>query len=171
MPCRLQDLSSLTRNWIQALAVKVPSPDHWTTREFPIHFLKFQFCGLKTPYNLSLVVAQSLLFGVSVFLPVKRYVICAFMYIHIYIYTHTHTHTYIYTYIHIYKIWLCHEAYRILVPPPGIKPGPWHWKRRVLTPAPPGNSHILYILSILLLYILYYIICFIFLLLYFIYTC
>ena len=97
MPCRLQDLSSLTRNWIQALAVKVPSPDHWTTREFPIHFLKFQFCGLKTPYNLSLVVAQSLLFGVSVFLPVKRYVICAFMYIHIYIYTHTHTHTHTHT--------------------------------------------------------------------------
>ena len=31
----LQDLSSLTRDWTQVLAVKVPSPNHWTAREFP----------------------------------------------------------------------------------------------------------------------------------------
>ena len=30
----LQDCSSLTRDWTQALAVNVPSPNHWTTREF-----------------------------------------------------------------------------------------------------------------------------------------
>ena len=28
------DLSSLTRGWTQALAVKVPSPNHWAAREF-----------------------------------------------------------------------------------------------------------------------------------------
>ena len=31
----LQDLSSLTRDWTQALAVKALSPNHWTAREFP----------------------------------------------------------------------------------------------------------------------------------------
>ena len=35
-PWGLQDLSSPTRNWTQAMAVKVPSPNHWTAREFPI---------------------------------------------------------------------------------------------------------------------------------------
>ena len=29
------DLSSLTRDWTQAMAVKVWSPNHWTAREFP----------------------------------------------------------------------------------------------------------------------------------------
>ena len=33
-PWGLQDLSSLRRDWIQAMAVKVLSPNHWTTREF-----------------------------------------------------------------------------------------------------------------------------------------
>ena len=33
--CGLQDLSSLTRDQTQAPAVKAPSPNHWTTREFP----------------------------------------------------------------------------------------------------------------------------------------
>jgi len=33
----LWDLSSPTRNWIQATAVKAGSPYHWTTRKFP-HF-------------------------------------------------------------------------------------------------------------------------------------
>ena len=33
--CSLQDLSSPTRDWTRALAVKVPSPNHWTAREFP----------------------------------------------------------------------------------------------------------------------------------------
>ena len=31
----LWGLSSLTRDWTQALAVKAPSLNHWTTREFP----------------------------------------------------------------------------------------------------------------------------------------
>ena len=31
----LQDLSFLTRDGIQAATVKAPSPNHWTTREFP----------------------------------------------------------------------------------------------------------------------------------------
>ena len=30
-------------------------------------------------------------------------------------------------------------ACRILVPWPGIEPGPWQWKCRVLTTGPPGN--------------------------------
>ena len=34
MLCGLWDLSSPTRDQTQALAVKVPSPNHWTTREF-----------------------------------------------------------------------------------------------------------------------------------------
>ena len=34
-PRSLQDLSSLARDWSQATAVKVPSPNHWTAREFP----------------------------------------------------------------------------------------------------------------------------------------
>ena len=33
-PCGLPDLSSPTRDWIQAMAMKAPSPNHWTTREF-----------------------------------------------------------------------------------------------------------------------------------------
>ena len=35
MPWGLQDLSSLTRDWTQAPEVTVPSPDHWTAKEFP----------------------------------------------------------------------------------------------------------------------------------------
>ena len=31
----MQDLSSLTRDRTWAMAVKAPSPNHWTTREFP----------------------------------------------------------------------------------------------------------------------------------------
>ena len=34
VPCSLQDLSSLTRDWTQAWAVKALSPNHWSTREF-----------------------------------------------------------------------------------------------------------------------------------------
>ena len=30
----LRDLSSLTRDQTRAMAVKVPNPNHWTTREF-----------------------------------------------------------------------------------------------------------------------------------------
>ena len=34
-PCGLWDLSSPTRNRTLVPAVKAPSPNHWTTREFP----------------------------------------------------------------------------------------------------------------------------------------
>ena len=34
-PYGLQDLSSPTRDQTQTLAVKAPSPNHWTAREFP----------------------------------------------------------------------------------------------------------------------------------------
>ena len=33
--CSLQDLSSPARDPAQVLAVKVPRPNHWNTREFP----------------------------------------------------------------------------------------------------------------------------------------
>ena len=35
MPHSLRDLNSPTRDWTLALAVKVLSPNHWTSREFP----------------------------------------------------------------------------------------------------------------------------------------
>ena len=35
VPCGLQDLSSWNRVWTWGTAVKAPSPNHWTTREFP----------------------------------------------------------------------------------------------------------------------------------------
>ena len=34
-PCGLWNFSSPTRNGTRASAVKVPSPNHWTVREFP----------------------------------------------------------------------------------------------------------------------------------------
>ena len=40
MPCGLRDLSFLTRDQSQATAVKAPSPNHWTTREF-LHILSY----------------------------------------------------------------------------------------------------------------------------------
>ena len=39
-PQGLQDLSSLMRAQTLAPAVKVPSPNHWTTREFHFYMLK-----------------------------------------------------------------------------------------------------------------------------------
>ena len=36
--------------------------------------------------------------------------------------------------------WPYCAACRILVPWPGIEPGPWQWKPQVLTTGPPGNS-------------------------------
>ena len=41
----LQDLSSPTRDWTWALAVKVPSPNHWTAREFPQFYFQ-SFCSV-----------------------------------------------------------------------------------------------------------------------------
>ena len=40
----------------------------------------------------------------------------------------------------VFCFWLCHAAYRILVPRPGIKPGPRQWKHGVLTTGQPKNS-------------------------------
>ena len=50
-----------------------------------------------------------------------------------------------YAWIFIWKnrfsfFWPGHAAYGILVPWPGIEPGPRQWKRGVLTTGPPGNS-------------------------------
>ena len=39
----LQDLSSLTRDRTQAMAVKAPSPNYWTVREFPENALNQNF--------------------------------------------------------------------------------------------------------------------------------
>ena len=36
VPCGLQDLSSPRRDWVKTRAVKAPSPNHLTTREFPL---------------------------------------------------------------------------------------------------------------------------------------
>ena len=38
MPQHLRDLSSPTRDRTWAMAVEVPSPNHWTAREFPCPF-------------------------------------------------------------------------------------------------------------------------------------
>ena len=39
-----RDLSSATRGWTWALAVKAPSPDHWTARKFP--WVTFKYAQL-----------------------------------------------------------------------------------------------------------------------------
>ena len=39
MPCSLQDLSSPARDGIWALVVKMPSPNHGSSREFPIFII------------------------------------------------------------------------------------------------------------------------------------
>ena len=55
MPCSLQDLSSPTRERTQATAVKAPSPNHWTAREFPDCFCSLKIYGLNTgPLNFFL---------------------------------------------------------------------------------------------------------------------
>ena len=41
-PWDLQVLSSLTKDWAQALTVRVPSPNHWTAREFQGWHLKIK---------------------------------------------------------------------------------------------------------------------------------
>ena len=47
MPHGLQDLSSTTRDWTQA--VRVLSPSHWATKEFPLNcFLVFKIVFLLT---------------------------------------------------------------------------------------------------------------------------
>ena len=53
------------------------------------------------------------------------------------------TRTYVqilWRWINPFFFWPCRMAWGILVPWPGLEPGPWRWKRRVLTPGPPGNS-------------------------------
>ena len=47
-PPGLWDLSSLTRDWTWEPVVKAPSPNHYTTREFPT---AFQFLNHKMPYD------------------------------------------------------------------------------------------------------------------------
>ena len=42
---------------------------------------------------------------------------------------------------------------RLLLSLQGLNSGPWQWERGLLTMGPPGNSHLLYIWWILLLYI------------------
>ena len=49
-PCGLQDLSSLTRDRTQALAVKMTNPNHWTAREFPCLDLLIE--SVITPYRI-----------------------------------------------------------------------------------------------------------------------
>ena len=58
MPCGLQDLSSLTRHWTQATAVKAPSPNHWTTRELstPMVFLAAFISQSRMGHVVSLLV-------------------------------------------------------------------------------------------------------------------
>ena len=46
MPCGLLDLSSPTRDWTRATAVKAPSPNHWITRELPLMDIFFSSLGL-----------------------------------------------------------------------------------------------------------------------------
>ena len=42
--CGLWDPSFPTRDWSRALAVKVPSPNHWTAREFLLWLFSLVFC-------------------------------------------------------------------------------------------------------------------------------
>ena len=46
----LQDLSSRTSDWTQAMAVEMLSPNHWTSREFP------ELAFKSVPLGISLVV-------------------------------------------------------------------------------------------------------------------
>ena len=57
-PRRLQDLSSRTRNWTRATAVKASSPNHWTAREFPrIRFL-FRFFKHMIIFKWSIIIQR-----------------------------------------------------------------------------------------------------------------
>ena len=47
--CSTWHFSSLTSDWTRALTVKVPSPNHWTTRKFPVH----RFLTAPKPWWLS----------------------------------------------------------------------------------------------------------------------
>ena len=48
--CGLRDLSSSTRDWTWAPAVKAPSPNHWTAREFPVSCFWDPSVLLYSPY-------------------------------------------------------------------------------------------------------------------------
>ena len=43
-------------------------------------------------------------------------------------------------FLFFFFFWPCHVVCGILVPWPGIEPGPQQWKHWVLTTGPPGNS-------------------------------
>ena len=58
-PCSLRDLSSPTRIEPGPVAVKVPSPNHWTAREVPlnnIYILMFPHCYLQSRTYSSLII-------------------------------------------------------------------------------------------------------------------
>ena len=72
-PRGLGDLSSLTRDQTRAMAVKAPSPNHWTTRESVFFFFNlfylFIYFWLRLVFvavhGLSLVAASGLLIAVA----------------------------------------------------------------------------------------------------------
>ena len=57
----LQNLNSLTRDWIWFPAVKVPSPNHWTAREFP--HLSFKPWKIKAGVTSKIKIIQIFIFG------------------------------------------------------------------------------------------------------------
>lgn len=58
VPDSLYDLSFLTRGLTCSMTVKVPSPDHWITREFLVH-------DFKSSLSLSIASASSFSYAVS----------------------------------------------------------------------------------------------------------
>ena len=86
LAAQLRDLSSLTRDWTQAPAVKALSPYHWTTREFPgvsfsalspsayLCILKCTFCT-KLHSCVLLVYSDNLFLLIYAFCPLKINVI------------------------------------------------------------------------------------------------
>ena len=57
--CCLPDLSSPTRDWTWAPAVKAPSPNHWTARELPTAWWFFCPCS-RFPTHLSMASCRDL---------------------------------------------------------------------------------------------------------------
>ena len=66
MPYNLQDPSSLTRDQTQIQAVKAPSSNNWTTREFPYIFI-FKI-NIKT-YVCTKVCAEMFIAALSIIPP------------------------------------------------------------------------------------------------------
>ena len=53
-----------------------------------------------------------------------------------------------YSTYYYYYFWSSLVASKILVPRPGIEPGPWQWKSRFLSTSPPGSSLIFHLLNV-----------------------